>query len=125
MRISIAVVILPNVFSSSSSFLDHSLLYLNLLTENLAEVSSSGCCHDNQEPVHWLAETLELVFNCLRKRREACRLTGREGDGTSIEVVFVPRNAFGSFKSFILSSVDYLEVILKVHVCPLMCVCVQ
>ena len=101
---------------SPFSFLDHSLIYLNLLTENLSDVSGSGCCHDNQEPVHWLTETLELVFNCLRRRREACRLRGREDEGTANEVTFVPRSAFQSFKSFILNSVDYLEAMLKVHV---------
>ena len=91
-----------------------------MLTENLSDVSSSDCCHDNQEPVHWLTETLELIFNCLRRRREACRLRGREDEGTTNDITFVPRSAFQSFKSFILSSVDYLEAMLKVlymHMC--------
>lgn len=98
------------------SFLDHSLLYLNILTDSMGDVVSSEYHHEDQEAIRWLAESLELVFSCLRKRREACRMTEKEG-GASSDTIFVPRSTFQSFKLFILSSVSFLEIMLKVTVC--------
>lgn len=98
----------------SLSFLDQSLLYLNILSDSLDDVISSECHHDNHEAVHWLAESLELVFSVLRRRREACRATEREGRPSN-DAPFVPRSAFQSFRSFILGSVSFLEIMLKVR----------
>lgn len=107
--------ILMNFSLSRLSFLDQSLLYLNILIDSLDDVISSEHHHDNHEAVHWLAESLELVFSCLRRRREAYRgATEREEGGAANDVMFVPRSAFQSFKSFILSSVSFLETVLKV-----------
>ena len=59
------------------------------------------------------------MFSCLRRRRETSRgATEREEGGASNDVMFVPRSAFQSFKSFILSSVSFLEVMLKVPPAP-------
>ena len=113
MQLSILALSLP-LSLSPPSFLDQSLLYLHILTDSLDDVISSECHYDNQEAVHWLAESLELVFGCLQKRREVCRATEKEG-GASSDVILVPRSAFQSFKSFILSSVSFLEILLKVN----------
>ena len=96
-----------------TSFLDRSLLYLNILTESLGDVISSDSHYDNQEVIHWLAESLELVFGCLRTRREACRLAEKEA-GPANDINLVPRSAFQSFKSFILNCVEFLDIILRV-----------
>lgn len=100
-----------HVLSLFPSFLEQSLLYLSILTDSLDDVVSSECYHDNQEAVHRLGEALDLVFGCLR-RKKACRMTEKEGGVTND--VIVPKNAFQSFKSFILSSVSFLEIMLKV-----------
>ena len=108
---------------SPLSFLDKSLLYLNILTESMSDVISCDCHHDNQEAIHWLAESLEFVFSCLRKRREECRVSERDG-GPAADINLVPRIAFQNFKSFILNSVDFLEIILNVcdyHQCSSQC----
>ena len=115
LSLSLSLSLFPS-YTDTFSFLDHSHLYLNILAESMGDVISSACHHDNQEAVHWLAESLELVFGCLRKRRETCHLTEKERGPTGGEINFIPKSAFQSFKTFILNSVDFLDIILQVSV---------